>query len=71
MRNALQTQCLLAKWRQNGYNDRDGFLTAARRAWRARGGSRTGRRVMKFLTDTYGSQIDRGFASKFVKEKLS
>ena len=28
-------------------------------------------RVMKFLTDTYGSQIDRGFASKFVKEKLS
>lgn len=28
-------------------------------------------RVMKFLTDTYGSQIDRGFASRFVKEKLS
>ena len=28
-------------------------------------------RVMKFLIDTYGSQIDRGFASKFVKEKLS
>ena len=28
-------------------------------------------RVMKLLTDTYGSQIDRGFASKFVKEKLS
>lgn len=28
-------------------------------------------RVMKFLADTYGSQIDRGLASKFVKEKLS
>ena len=28
-------------------------------------------RVMKLLTDTYGSQIDRGFASRFVKEKLS
>lgn len=28
-------------------------------------------RVMKFLTDTYGSQIDRGLTSKFVKEKLS
>ena len=28
-------------------------------------------RVMKFLTDTYGSQIDRGFASKCVKEKLA
>ena len=28
-------------------------------------------RVMKFLTDTYGSQIDRGFASRFVKERLA
>lgn len=28
-------------------------------------------RVMKFLADTYGSQIDRGLASKFVKEMLS
>lgn len=28
-------------------------------------------RVMKFLADTYGSQIDRGLASRFVKEKLS
>ena len=28
-------------------------------------------RVMKFLADTYGSQIDRGLASRFAKEKLS
>lgn len=28
-------------------------------------------RVMKYLSDTYGSKIDRGFASRFVKEKLS
>ena len=28
-------------------------------------------RVMKFLTDTYGSQIDRGLASKFVKSHLA
>lgn len=28
-------------------------------------------RVMKFLADMYGSQIDRGLASRFVKEKLS
>ena len=28
-------------------------------------------RVMKFLTDTYGSQIDRGCASRFVKERLA
>lgn len=28
-------------------------------------------RVMKYLSDTYGSKIDRGLASRFVKEKLS